>query len=102
VTAEVAGGGTATAHWSESVGKAVVVTTGLEAAGEGETYELWFVRDDTAVSAGQFDPDATGAATTLLDGAVEEGDVIAVTVEPEGGSPTGQPTSDPIVVLPTA
>ncbi|MEU1970731.1 anti-sigma factor [Microbacterium sp. NPDC019599] len=102
VTAEVAGGGTATAHWSEAVGKAVVVTTGLESAPEGETYELWFVRGDTAVSAGQFDTDDAGAATTLLDGAVEEGDIIAVTVEPEGGSPTGQPTSDPIVALPTA
>ncbi len=101
-TDEVAGGGTATAYWSVSLGQAVVVTTGVESAPRGETYELWFVREGTAVSAGQFDTDASGSATAQLDGTVEEGDVIAVTVEPDGGSPTGQPTSDPIVALPTA
>jgi anti-sigma-K factor RskA len=33
---------------------------------------------------------------------MEPGDVIAVTVEPQGGSPTGEPTSEPIVAIPTA
>jgi anti-sigma-K factor RskA len=103
VTAEVEGGGTATAYWSESLGQAVIVTTGVESAPRGETYETWFVRDGgTPVSAGQFDTDSSGAATVALDGTVEEGDVIAVTVEPDGGSPTGEPTSEPIVALPTA
>lgn len=102
VTDQVAGGGTATAYWSVSLGQAVVVTTGVESAPRGETYELWFVREGTPVSAGQFDTDRSGSATAQLDGTVEEGDVIAVTVEPDGGSPTGQPTSDPIVALPTA
>ena len=74
----------------------------LEEYPRGETYELWFVREGTAVSAGQFDTDSSGAATVALDGTVEEGDVIAVTVEPDGGSPTGEPTSEPIVALPTA
>ena len=92
----------ATAYWSVSLGQAVVVTTGVESAPRGETYELWFVRDGTPVSAGQFDTDESGSATAALDGTVEEGDVIAVTVEPDGGSPTGEPTSDPIVALPTA
>ena len=103
VTDEVAGGGTATAYWSVSLGQAVVVTTGVESAPRGETYELWFVREDgTPVSAGQFDTDQSGSATAALDGTVETGDVIAVTVEPDGGSPTGQPTSEPIVALPTS
>ena len=31
----------------------------------------------------------------LLEGTMEPGDVIAVTVEPQGGSPTGEPTSEP-------
>ena len=82
--------------------RAVIVTNGVDSAPRGETYELWFVREGTAVSAGQFDTDASGSATTALDGTVEEGDVIAVTVEPDGGSPTGQPSSEPIVALPTA
>jgi anti-sigma-K factor RskA len=38
----------------------------------------------------------------LLDGEVEPGDVIAMTIEPQGGSPTGEPSSEPIVVIPTA
>lgn len=101
-TAEVAGGGTATAHWSESLGKAVLVTDGLPTIASGETFEMWFVRDDgTPVSAGTFDA-ARASTTTILDGALEAGDTIAVTVEPAGGSTTGAPTTDPIVAIPTA
>jgi anti-sigma-K factor RskA len=59
------------------------------------------VRGDEPVPAGVFDADA-GDTTALLEGAMHEGDVIAVTVEPAGGSPTGQPTSDPIIAIPTA
>ncbi|WP_239066318.1 anti-sigma factor [Microbacterium hibisci] len=100
-TVEVVDGGTATAHWSESVGEAVLVSQGLPALADDQSFETWFVRDGAAVSAGTFDAE-DGAATVLLDGAVEPGDVIAVTVEPQGGSPTGEPTSDPIVQIPTA
>lgn len=101
-TAELTEGGTATAHWSESVGKAVLVSDGLPTIADDESFELWFVRDGAAVSAGTFDPSAEGASTALLDGAMEPGDVIAVTVEPEGGSPTGEPSTEPIVQIPTA
>jgi len=95
-------GAVATAHWSASVGSAVLVADGLEPLSDDQTYELWFVRDDDGpVPAGLFEADA-GEATALLDGAMHEGDVIAVTVEPAGGSPTGQPTSDPIIAIPTA
>ncbi|MFE7844166.1 anti-sigma factor domain-containing protein [Microbacterium sp. NPDC057407] len=102
-TAELTDGGIATAHWSESLGKAVLVSDGLPAIAEDESFELWFVRDGGAVSAGTFDAATEGASTTtLLDGALEPGDTIAVTVEPEGGSPTGSPSSDPIIQIPTA
>ena len=101
-SAELSDGGTATAHWSESVGKAVLVSEGLPQLSDDESFELWFVRDDGAVSAGTFDAADEGAATALLDGAMEPGDVIAVTVEPAGGSPTGEPSTDPIVAIPTA
>jgi hypothetical protein len=98
---ELESGAVATAHWSASVGSAVLVADGLEPLSEDQTYELWFVRGDEPVAAGVFETDA-GMATALLDGAMHEGDVIAVTVEPAGGSPTGQPTSDPIIAIPTA
>ncbi|WP_404438075.1 hypothetical protein LG322_03745 [Microbacterium aerolatum] len=46
--------------------------------------------------------DKSGEATALLDGSMHEGDVIAVTVEQAGGSPTGLPTTEPIIAIPTA
>jgi anti-sigma-K factor RskA len=100
-TVDVVEGGSATAHWSESVGKAVLVSQGLPQIADDETYEMWFVRDGAAESAGTFDPEDL-TTTALLDGAVESGDVIAITVEPQGGSPTGEPSSQPIVQIPTA
>ena len=98
---ELASGGQATAHWSASRGEAVLVADGLEAPEDGRTYELWFVRGDTPISAGIFAPE-DGAATALLEGEMHAGDVIAVTVEVSGGSPDGVPTTDPIIVIPTA
>lgn len=100
-TVDLETGAQATAHWAESVGTVVLVTEGLEQLDDERTYELWFVRGDAPVSAGIFETDA-GEATALLDGEMHEGDVIAVTVEQSGGSPTGQPTTDPIIAIPTA
>lgn len=94
-------GTTATAHWSASLGSAVLVTDGLAAPADGKTYELWYVRGETPVSAGVFEADGT-TATAVLSGDMHEGDVIAVTVEQAGGSPDGKPTTDPIIVIPTA
>lgn len=98
---EVESGGTATAYWSASLRSAVLVTDDIAATNEGETYELWFVRGDKPVSAGVFTV-SSGDATAALQGEMRAGDIIAVTVEPAGGSPTGQPTSDPVIVIPTA
>lgn len=97
----LADGGRATAHWSASTGTAVLVTDGIPAAADGETYELWFVRGETPIAAGVFDTE-DGNATAVLAGEMHSGDVIAVTVEQAGGSPSGQPTTDPVIVIPTA
>jgi anti-sigma-K factor RskA len=100
-TAEVTEGGTATAHWSESVGKVVLESQGLPDIADDQSFELWFVRGGTPFSAGTFEA-ADGSATALLDGQMEPGDTIAVTIEPQGGSPTGEPSTPPIVAIPTA
>lgn len=92
------GGGEATAHWSASLGQAVLVSEGLPALTSDQTYQLWFVRDEAAISAGTFTASAR-ETTTLMDGDVEAGDVIAVTVEPAGGSDA--PTTQPIIAIPT-
>ncbi|KAA9107557.1 anti-sigma factor [Microbacterium rhizomatis] len=101
-TVTLDGGGTATAHWSDSLGKAVLVSTGLPAIASDQAYELWFVRDGAPLSAGVVDAAPGGDVTALLTGEMHAGDIIAVTVEQAGGSPTGQPTSSPIVAIATA
>lgn len=100
-TVELESGAVATAHWSASLGEAVLVTDGLEPLDDDLTYELWFVRADAPVSAGVFDVEGE-MSTALLEGEMQAGDAIAVTVEAAGGSPTGTPTTDPIIVIPTA
>ncbi|OZB86237.1 MAG: hypothetical protein B7X41_13445 [Microbacterium sp. 14-71-5] len=100
-TVQLPEGGKATAHWSASMGAAVLVADGLGRLDAAKTYELWFVRGSTPVSAGVFEA-AQGTTTAQLKGAMHAGDAIAVTVEPAGGSPTGKPTSEPIVVIPTS
>lgn len=98
---DLASGGSATAHWSDDLGKAVLVTEGIDDLPADESYELWFVRGDQPISAGVFETSG-GNATALLDQPMQGGDVIAVTVEPLGGSPTGSPSSDPVIVIATA
>jgi anti-sigma-K factor RskA len=101
-TATMPGGAVATAHWSASTGQSVLVTEGMPTLPDDQTYELWFVRDDTPIAAGIFSTDAEGKATAVLQGEFHSGDVIAVTVEPAGGSPDGTPSSAPVVAVATA
>ena len=83
--------------YSPSEKGAVVLADDLPGAPDGQTYELWTVRDGAATSVGLFDA-ADGRVRTTLDGEILPGDTVAVTVEPEGGSAT--PTM-PIVMSAT-
>jgi len=87
----------ATLVYSASSGRAVVVAQELPGPPDGQTYELWQVRDGEAVSAGLFVPD-DGVVRTGVDADLASGDTVAVTIEPEGGSAT--PTM-PIVMSAT-
>jgi anti-sigma-K factor RskA len=99
--AALADGGTVTLHWSPARDSAVLVSEDLPAIDADRQFELWLVRDGAPVSAGVFDPGGE-QTVALLDGDLEPGDVVALTVEPAGGSPTGQPTTEPIVAIPTS
>jgi anti-sigma-K factor RskA len=66
-------------------------------AGEDKDYEVWSVGDDGAVSVGLMEPDPDGKARAQLVDDLDDASALAITVEPEGGSPSGQPSSDPIV-----
>ncbi|MFB6609874.1 anti-sigma factor domain-containing protein [Agromyces sp. NPDC056379] len=97
-THELEDGGAVTLYWSAEQGRSGVVVEGLPDVGADSTYELWYIDDAGAQSAGTFD--VQGDETwRVLDGDFAPGVAVGVTVEPAGGSP--QPTTEPIVVIPT-
>ncbi len=80
-----------------SEGQAVLLLTGLDPAPSGKTYELWVVPGgniDEANPAGLFSG-SDGAELVGVEGTVTAGDLVAVTLEPEGG--VDKPTTAPIV-----
>jgi anti-sigma-K factor RskA len=96
--ATVATGGTATLVWSAELGKSAVIVDGLEELPGDKTYELWYIgADGTITAAGLMDVAESDNTWRVLDGEMEAGDTVGVTVEPKGGSE--QPTTDPIVAI---
>jgi anti-sigma factor RsiW len=79
-------------------GAAVLVLDGLERAPAGKTYEAWIIEGESATPAGLF-PGGEERDRVLVDGTVEPGSVVAVTIEDDGGAET--PGSDPIVASTT-
>ncbi len=77
-----------------SEGGAVLVLDGMDPAPAGKTYELWIIEGDTPQRAGLF-PGREGTDVVGVDGTVEEGDIVAVTIEDAGG--VNAPTTTPIV-----
>jgi anti-sigma-K factor RskA len=74
-------------------GQASLVVFGLDAAPEEETYEAWVIDDGAPVPAGLFRGGGDNTVFELTE-PVPENAVVAVTVEPAGGS--DEPTSDPL------
>jgi anti-sigma-K factor RskA len=92
--------GTLAVAFQPGRGEAWVIGADLPAPQGNRVYELWFRRAGTTrmEPAGTFVPrDGRVLARTVLAGAV---DLLAVTVEPPGGSL--QPTSEPVFVGPVA
>lgn len=92
----VAGGGTATLVVAGS--RAVLAGADLPALASDETYQLWIVRPGGITSAGLAPEGSSdgGRWSRFVEG-VRSGDVVAVSVEPAGGSE--QPTTTPLVTL---
>lgn len=103
-TAKVAGGGTATVVWSNSLGKSAVILDGVAEAPKGKTYELWYIGSEGTggkiSAAGLMDGVSDGVHSAVLTGTRSHGVTIGMTVEPAGGSE--QPTTTPIMAVPTA
>ncbi len=75
-------------------GRAALVLAGLDPAPAGKTYEMWVIEGETPSPAGLF-PGSEGAELVPVEGTVDAGDVVAVTIEDEGGATT--PRLPPIV-----
>ncbi|QIM16631.1 anti-sigma factor [Leucobacter insecticola] len=99
-TVTIPGGPSVTLHWSNSQGIAVLVAENMAPAAAGEDYELWIVRGDEKKSLGLMKPD-DDLRSVFATNAFVAGDVVAVTVEPEGGSPSGLPTTEPVLAITT-
>lgn len=91
----IAGGGTAVLISSQELDKAAVVLNGAPELTDGEVYQLWLLHDQEATSAGILSPDGP-QDYTVMDGALDPGYAMAMTVEPAGGS--DQPTGIPILL----
>jgi anti-sigma-K factor RskA len=74
--------------------RAVLMAEDMPPVPEEKTFQIWVIENDVPKPGGLFEPREEWVVTSVeipLDGA----DTIAVTVEPEGGSP--QPTTDPML-----
>jgi anti-sigma-K factor RskA len=75
--------------------RAVLVAEDMPPVPEGKTYQIWVIKGDTPQPSGLFEPKG-GSIAAVVERPVEGADAVAVTVEPEGGSP--KPTTDPMLV----
>jgi len=79
----------------------LMIASNLPKLQPGKTYQMWLIpKGKNPLPAGLFRPDDSGHVTHLQAGPVDAASVaaVAVSLEPEGGSP--QPTTTPIIVAP--
>jgi anti-sigma-K factor RskA len=95
---DVSGGGTATLVWSNELLLSALIVDGVDPLPGDKVYELWYIGEETgARPAGTFTIDDDGKVWSVLEGEMQAGDAVAVTVEPRGGSE--RPTGVPVVAI---
>ena len=92
VSSRLTGGGSGTVVVSDNEGEALFVGSDLPSLPDGKVYALWAI-DGEPVTAGTFAA-SDEASVVQLPTQTLESQLVAITVEPEGGSQ--QPTSDPV------
>jgi anti-sigma-K factor RskA len=97
--AEGAEGMRGTVLMSDEVGSAVVLLQDLPDLGDDEVFQAWSIAGAAPADAGVF-RSGDGSATVVLDGDVLAAEVVALTIEPTGGSPA--PTGDILIQVPIA
>lgn len=83
--------------WSGTTSEAVLIAANFPMLDAEQTYQAWVRRGETVTSLGIFRVDETGSGLLVFDAARlnEPFEVLGVTTEPAGGSPS--PTGDPVV-----
>jgi anti-sigma-K factor RskA len=95
------GGGSVTAMWSASLGRAALHIEGMADLPRHSVYQAWLIRTDGhAEPAGTFLAGENLDVTMALAAEMHAGDAIGITMEPAGGSEA--PTTEPLLVIPTA
>jgi anti-sigma-K factor RskA len=74
--------------------KPVLMADGMPRAPENKTYQIWVKKGDVPQPSGLFEPEGDTVAV-VVEKPLDEGDVIAITIEPDGGSQ--QPTTHPML-----
>lgn len=74
--------------------EAIVMADGMPVPPEGKTMQIWVIQDGTPQPAGTFQPGGDTVAVPISN-SLNEGDTVAITLEPAGGS--DQPTSEPVL-----
>ena len=99
ITVSAAGPGEANMRLiaSPTRGEGVFLVGGMDQAPTDRVYQLWLLRDGEATPAGLLDIDDRGRGAHVMTGDMSDVSAVALTIEPEGGSP--QPTTDPITVM---
>jgi anti-sigma-K factor RskA len=73
----------------------ILVARNMPSVPEDQTCQIWVISDDVPKPSGLFQPDRNITAAPITN-SITNADVIAVTVEPAGGSK--KPTSDPVLL----
>lgn len=94
---DVAGGGSAKLLWSDELDRSAVLVDGLPQLEADRIYQLWYINDEGATSAGTFSAAESGTSWRVLDGDRIDNAAVGITVEPSGGSTS--PTTDPLFVI---
>jgi len=100
-TSRVSSGGNATVLVSDSARRGVVLLVGVANLSAGKTYQLWLINAaGTPRPITTFLTDDTTATVDFT--GFRAGDSVGVSVEPAGGSPTGAPTTTPVLAVKVA
>ena len=75
--------------------RVILVARNMPSVPEDQTCQIWVISDDVPKPSGLFQPDRNITAAPITN-SITKADVIAVTVEPAGGSK--KPTSDPVLL----